>query len=142
VAIASFDVVAWQRRAEESAARILVLLSAGLSRPSRSLEPARNELRDGVLRLYRDAHDLALIVRRDYLSARMEVSVVAPNQTLESSLAASQWDDIPSKKSDRILTTYAFGLEKTDEHGRRTSLLVPKVVTEAILRHALPLVAH
>jgi hypothetical protein len=67
--------------------------------------------------------------------------VVAPNQTLESSLAASQWDDIPSKKSDRILTTYAFGLEKTDEHGR-TSLLVPKVVTEAILRHALSPVAH
>jgi hypothetical protein len=141
VAITSFDVVAWQRRAEESAARILVWLSAGLSRPSQSLEPARSALRDGVLRLYQDAHELALIVRRDYLSARMEVSVVAPDQTLESSRATLQWDDIQCKKGDQVLTTYAFGLEKTDEHGR-TSLLVPKVVTEAILRHALSPVAH
>jgi hypothetical protein len=41
--------------------------------------------------------------------------VVAPDQTLELSRATPQWDDIQCNKSDRILTTYAFGLDKTDQ---------------------------
>jgi hypothetical protein len=102
------------------------------------LEPTRNSLHNGILRLYRDAHKLAVFIRRDYLSARMQVSVVAPNETLGPSRAMAQWDDIPSDKDDRILATYALGLNKTDEHNLQAVLLVPKVVTEAVLRHALP----
>jgi hypothetical protein len=48
-----------------------------------------------------------------------------------------QWEsmDMPRKEGDIILGTYAFGVSKRDETGRKKTLLRPKVVTDAVRRY-------
>jgi hypothetical protein len=122
---------------EKIAVKLVTLVLKGLERPSSSLPKLQKSISDGLNRLYVEAFTLATSIRRDHISARLQV-VIAPStmKTIDSRFVDVQWaDSSRNYKTNKSLGTYSFGILKIGEGGKTTVLLRPKVVADS-LAHA------
>jgi hypothetical protein len=120
---------------QETSVTLVALVVLGLERAPSALPNLQKTISDGLGRLYAEALALATSVRRDYLSARLQVVMAPNNMTTIDTRVEVQWaDSSQDYKADKSIGTYSFGLVKMAEGGHRTILLRPKVVADSLVR--------
>jgi hypothetical protein len=92
------------------------------------------------MRIWEEATRLSTSMRCDCTSVQLSTAVGRSADPLDSRFEV-QWEskEMPRQAGDRIVGTYGLGVEREDDKGKLTTLLRPKVITDAVLRHAATL---
>jgi hypothetical protein len=86
--------------------------------------------------IFRDAHELSVVTKRDILSTRISVAV-APISLggFDPRYAETAWSGMDAKAGDDLLGFYSLGLIKRTQAGPMSYLKLPKVSTTALIRY-------
>jgi hypothetical protein len=88
--------------------------------------------------LFRDAHELSVVLKRDILSVRMSVVLASGQECrFNPQEADSIWPEMGVKPGDDILGDYSLGLNKRTKTGETTFSTLPKVFTTALIREVV-----
>ncbi|KII89495.1 hypothetical protein PLICRDRAFT_29719 [Plicaturopsis crispa FD-325 SS-3] len=93
-------------------------------------------LQDNLVTVYRDAHKLSLIMKRDLLSSQISVTVCSDG-SLSDGLGEDVWPSMGVEVDEPILGAYNFGLDRRSKNGAVDHLRLPKVFTTALLRETI-----
>jgi hypothetical protein len=101
-----------------------------------SLDSIKRMIVKGLTAIFRDAHELSVITKRDILSTC--VSVIITRRSLSGFKpceAATAWSGMGDKAGDDVIGHYSFGLVKRTQVGATSYLILPKVSTTALIRY-------
>jgi hypothetical protein len=132
------DKDAWETHLNELAHRVLSYLAIGLKRSPEQLHTLFSSVLSRLVKIWDEATRLALAMRHDCTSVQLSVTMKHTEGRLDETVEI-QWEskDMPREHGDRILGTYAFGVQKKEESGKKTTLLRTKVVTDAVRRYVV-----
>jgi len=116
-----------------SSGRIRIAWAYGL--PDARIQPIFAYLHKELTVIFRDAHELSLVVKRDILSVRMSVAVYKQlDCAFDPHAGECVWPEMRAKPGDIVIGHYGLGLEKRAEAGEVSYLTMPRVTTTALLR--------
>ncbi|KAK7028315.1 hypothetical protein R3P38DRAFT_2935337 [Favolaschia claudopus] len=122
----------------ECADSVVTLLAWAYHQPLETFQPMLTQIQSQLDKIYTEARQLSLSVRRDMLSVRMKVLVPASEGDdflpFSSECMDAAWSDMKVVEGDAVVSPYKFGLQRTDDTGRSSLLIKPKAVTTALLR--------
>ncbi|KAL0948381.1 hypothetical protein HGRIS_010963 [Hohenbuehelia grisea] len=100
-------------------------------------------LNKSLTNIFWDAHQLSLIIKRDFLSSQVTVARARRVPTNDKFLSfhphhsACVWSSMGVRVGDDVVGTYKLGLDLTDEKGAIKYLVKPEVITSALMRTIL-----
>jgi len=108
----------------------------------RRIDEYLHTAKDGLHEIVRKAHEFSLSIQRDIVSSFVKVTCGSHSfgacESFEARRAIGAWNnDMNSKKGDRVLGTFEFGLEQVASDGKTKILVKPIVITDALLRSKL-----
>jgi hypothetical protein len=104
--------------------------------PLTSLNSIERKIINGLTVIFRNAHELSVITKRDILSTRISVVVAPISPSGFNPLEAdTPWSGMGAKAGDDVLGHYSFGLFKRTQVAAASYLILPKVSTTALIRH-------
>lgn len=96
-------------------------------------------LREGLIIIYREAHELSLMIKRDILSSHLTVTLYPRlYHTFEKERGEQIWPGMRLRVDDTVLGFYGLGLQKRTMDKGLFYLTLPKVFTTALLREVDP----
>jgi len=109
---------------------------------NRRIDDYLHTAKDGLHDIVRKAHGFSLSIQRDIISSFVKVTCGSHSfgacESFEARRAIGAWNnDMNSKKGDRVLGTFEFGLEQVASDGEIKILVKPIVITDALLRSKL-----
>jgi hypothetical protein len=127
----------WRSSLEEYAGFLIGIISVGLKRSLEHLQPLHPIVSAGLLSIWMEAARLSISMRRDCISVQLFATMKSAGAPLDET-SEVKWgpDHMPAEAADRILGTYALGVQKMEATRAKTTLLPCKVVTDAVLRYA------
>jgi len=85
--------------------------------------------------VFRDAHELSLVIKRDILSVRMSVSLYdRVGRPFHPQKGECVWPEMGVQPNDVVIGHYGLGLQGRTEVGEVSFLTLPRVTTTALLR--------
>lgn len=103
--------------------------------PATTMQPVAPSLLKELTVIFRDAHELSIVIKRDILSVRMSITVYKHlDQAFEPAEGECVWSEMGVKPDDIVIGYYGLGLEKRTETGEVFCLTMPRVITAALLR--------
>jgi hypothetical protein len=85
--------------------------------------------------IFRDAHELSVVTKRDILSTRISVAITPSLGGFDPRYAETAWSGMDAEAGDDVLGHYSLGLVKRTQVGAISYLKLPKVSTTALIRH-------
>jgi hypothetical protein len=105
--------------------------------PAALFEAIGQSIAKELMAIFRDAHELSTVLKRDILSVQMSV-ILASRREREFPFnphdAESVWPEMGVKPRDKVLGNYSLGLVKRTKTGEMTFTTLPKVFTAALIR--------
>ncbi|KAJ7736713.1 hypothetical protein DFH07DRAFT_722836, partial [Mycena maculata] len=112
---------------------IIALLAWAHGLSHAEFEPMSDMIHSGLLALYKEANNLAILARRDILSVHMTIdSMTVP--VFNPQYANAMWPEMGARAGDDVVAQYRFGLLKLREDGEISCMVKPEVVTTALIR--------
>jgi hypothetical protein len=125
----------WEGSVQRTAEEIIRITSGAYGVPAMVFESIKQNVVKELILLFRDAHELSVVLKRDILSVRMSVVLASRQESgFNPQKAESIWPEMGAKPGDHILGDYSLGLDKCTKTGEIAFSTLPKVFTTALIR--------
>jgi hypothetical protein len=130
-----FNSSIWEEFVNTITRHIVSRIAWAYGLPTTSMQPVASSLLKELSVIFRDAHELSVVIKRDILSVRMSVTICKRlGHAFDPGEGECVWPEMGVKPGDIVVGYYGLGLEKRTGTGEVSYLTIPRVTTTALLR--------
>jgi len=119
----------WEDHVTNATQEIIYCLAWAYCVPMTQFQPLSASIQKELTAIYRDAHELSVVIKRDILSVRISVTGSSePSAGFDPRMTESVWPEMGAKQGDDVLGDYSLGLMKRTETGEISFPTRPKVL--------------